>query len=152
MRYTATSGERRRRSRGGFTMIEAVVSMAIAGIVMGGIVSGFMQAHRTAEWSAYSLAAQSLALQPLEQSRAAKWDPYASPPVDQLVPTNFPMTISILDVPLSGTNIVYATNVVTIQTISTVPPLKQVSVQCTWRFHNRPVFTNSVMTLRTADQ
>jgi len=139
-------------SRGGFTLVEAVVSMLLAGIIMGGIASGYLQAHRTSEWSAYSLAAQSLAMQPLEQARAAKWDPYAYPPVDHLVASNFPKTVNILDVPISGTNVVYATNRVVIRDLSTNPPLKQITVECTWRFHTRGVFTNTIMTCRTADQ
>ena len=140
------------RDSHGFTLMEAIISMAIAGIIMGGIVSGFMQAHRTSEWSAYSLAAQSLALQPLEQARGAKWDPYAYPPVDQLVAANFPDRTNVLDVPSTGTNAVYATNRVTIRTVSAAPPLKQISVECTWTFHNRGVFTNTVTTYRAADQ
>lgn len=135
-----------------FTLMEAIISMAIAGIIMGGIVSGFMQTHRASEWSVYSLAAQSLALQPLEQARGAKWDPYAYPPVDQLVASNFPIRTNVLDIPASGTNVVYATNRITIRTVSAAPPLKQISVECTWTFHNRGVFTNSVTTYRAADQ
>jgi prepilin-type N-terminal cleavage/methylation domain-containing protein len=141
-----------RAARRGFTLVEALVSMAILGLMVTGVVSGFIQSHRTAEWSAYSLAAQSLALQAMEQSRAAKWDPTKSPAADDLVASNFPTTINILDVPLSGTNIVYATNRISIRTVSTDPPLREVAVECTWKFPNRGLFTNSILTYRAPDQ
>lgn len=139
-------------SHGAFTLIEALVSMLILGIMVTGVVAGFMQCHKTAEWSAYSLAAQSLAMQPIEQARAAKWDPTKATAVDQLVSSNFPERMLLLDVPISGTNMVYATNRVTIRTISDEPPLREISVECTWSFPNRGTFTNSVLTFRAPDQ
>lgn len=126
--------------------------MLILGISITGIVSGFMQSHRTAEWSAYSLAAQSLAMQPIEQARAAKWDPTKATPVDQLVSSNFPVRVLLLDVPISGTNIVYATNRVSIRTVSVDPPLREIAVECTWTFPNRGTFTNTMLTFRAPDQ
>lgn len=135
-----------------FTLVEALMAMVILGIMVTGVVSGFIQTHRTAEWSSASLAAQSLAMQPIEQARAAKWDPYKSRPVDQLVASNFPTTNWVLDVPISGTNIVYATNRVTITQVSTDPPLKEIKVECTWSFFNRGMFTNIVLTYRAPDQ
>ena len=126
--------------------------MLVVGIMVSGVVAGFMQTHKQAEWSAYNLAAQSLAMQPIEQARAAKWDAYAVPPVDQLQATNFPVMTNVLDIPITGTNIVWATNFVTITTVSTNPPLKQISVVTTWRFWNRGVFSNVVVTYRAPDQ
>jgi prepilin-type N-terminal cleavage/methylation domain-containing protein len=139
-------------SRRAFTLLEALVSMAILGIMVTGVVSGFIQCQRTGEWSAYSLAAQSLAMQAMEQSRAAKWDPGSATPVDDLIPSNFPTRTNVLDVPISGTNIVYATNRTTIRTVSTSPPLKEICVECTWRYPGRGVFTNSIFTFRAPDQ
>jgi Tfp pilus assembly protein PilV len=136
----------------GFSLVEALIAMVILGIMVTGIVGGFMQCHRTAEWSAHSLAAQSLAMQPIEQARAAKWDPWRSVPIDELVSSNFPMTTNILDVPISGTNIVYATNVVTIRTVSTNPPLKEIYVETRWKFDHKRLYTNWAVTYRTADQ
>jgi Tfp pilus assembly protein PilV len=133
-------------------LIEALISMLVLGIMVTGVVAGFMQCHRTAEWSAYSLAAQSLAMQPIEQARAAKWDPTKAVPMDQLVSSNFPNRVLVLDVPISGTNIVFATNRVSIRTISADPPLREIAVECTWSFPNRGTFTNSVLTFRAPDQ
>jgi prepilin-type N-terminal cleavage/methylation domain-containing protein len=135
----------------GVTLIESLIAMAILGIMVAGIIGGYVQSQRTAEWSAYNLAAQSLALQPVEQSRAAKWEPYSSNPVDEL--TNMPTrTTNVLDVPISGTSVVYATNNIRVRTVSTNPPLKEIYVECTWRLLKRGVFTNWVLTYRAPGQ
>src|SRR5258708_6632668 len=99
-----------------FTLMEVLMSISIVAVMVLGIVAGFMQTEKQAEWSAYNLAAQALAMQPIEQARGAKWDPYASPPsneVTNLIGTN----VNILDIPISGQNIVYATNVTTIRQV-----------------------------------
>lgn len=137
---------------GAFTLVEALASMFILGLMVTGIVAGFTQSHRTAEWSAYSLAAQSLAMQPIEQARAAKWDPTKAVPVDELVASNFPVRVFVLDVPASGTNRALATNRISIRTVSDDPPLREIAVECTWRFMDRGLFTNSVLTYRAPDQ
>lgn len=139
-------------SESGITMVEALLAMIVGGLMMAGVTNGFIHAMKQAEWSSYSLAANSLALQRLEQTRAAKWDPLASSPVDEVVSTNFPTDIQTLDVPISKTNVVYATNYTTILTISTNPPLKMIRVDCVWRFMSRRLFTNTVATYRAPFQ
>lgn len=139
------------KRRQAFTLMEASIASAISAMMFGGIIYGYIMSNRSAEWSAYSFAAQSLAMQRLEQSRACKWDPEATPAVDQLVAANFPVTVSILDVPMNGSNITYATNITTISTISTVPPLKMISVNAVWQFINGKVYTNSIATYRAPD-
>lgn len=138
--------------RRAFTLIEQLFAIVLAGITVSAVVSGFWQSISHAEWSAYSLAAQSIALQRLEQTRAAKWDPYAYPAIDDVQQTNFPMTTNILDIPISGGRILYATNRTTIRQISDAPRLRMIEVECTWRFFNRGVFTNTVATYRAPDQ
>ena len=71
-------------SKGGFTLVEVVVSLALAGLIFACILNSYVTSTFRAEWSGYSLAAQSLALQGMEQARAAKWDPLAWPVVDDL--------------------------------------------------------------------
>lgn len=132
--------------------MEVVMSMALAALTIGAIVSGYLLSARRAEWSAYSLAAHSLAMQQMEQTRAAKWDPSGWPPVDELVSSNFPVKAEILDIPISGTNVVYATNLTTITSLSTSPPLKMIRVDCSWMFLSRGPFTNTIVTYRTSDQ
>ena len=135
-----------------FTLEELVVSMAITSFAIGGIVSGYMMASKRAEWSAYSQAAQSLAQQKLEQTRAAKWDPYAYPPVDQVVSTNFPDSLLTLDLPVTTNAVPTAQVKVSIVTLSANPPLKSVVVSSIWSYLNHGPFTNSVASLRSPDQ
>ena len=137
---------------GAFSLAEMVVATGLAGIMIVGLVQGYILAVNQAEWSAYSLAANSLALQQLERVKSAKWDPRGFPPVDQVVSASFPDGVEILDIPVSRTNIVYATNHTTITSLTTNPPLKMVRVDCTWKFMNRGVFTNTVVTYRAPDQ
>ena len=93
-----------------------------------------------------------MALQALERTRAAKWDPYGYPSVDQLLETNFPVTVEPLDLPISGGTISYGTNRVFITTVSTAPLLRMVRVECTWTFPRRGVYTNTLFTYRAPDQ
>jgi type II secretory pathway pseudopilin PulG len=133
-------------------MPEVLIALAIGGLVFGSVLTAYVQTTIRAEWSAYNLAAHSLALQRLEQARAAKWDTQSSPPVDLMVPSNFPVTIDILDIPVSGGNVTYATNVVTISTISTDPPLKFISVDTIWQFRPGKVLSNTAASYRAPDQ
>lgn len=135
-----------------FSLTEALVSMALGLITMGGLIGGFLQSAMEAEWSSYSLAAQAQALRGVEQTRAAKWDRLGFPAVDQVVPENFPVRVEILDIPMRGDNIVYVTNFTTITSVSANPPLKLVRVDSVWGFPNRGLFTNSALTYRAPDQ
>lgn len=136
----------------GFTLPEVVISLAISVIAFSGIIYAYINTAERAEWSAYSLAAQSLAMQRIEQARAAKWDPLGYPAVDDLIAANFTNEINILDIPISKKNIVYATNITAITVISTNPPLKMIRSDCVWNFMGRRNFTNTVITYRGPDQ
>ena len=134
-------------------MAEVAIALAISALVLWGLIYGFIVSTQRAEWSAYSLAAQSLANQRLEQTRAVKWDPLKWPPdPDKLVSANFPSTPEILDIPISGGNIVYATNYTTITDVAGTTPLKLILVDCVWSFPNRGLFTNTIATYRAPDQ
>ncbi len=141
--------------RTGFTLVEVVVSIAITALAFAGVVYGYIGTGQRAEWSAYSLAAQSLAMQGVEQARAAKWDPQAWPPVDELGTTNYTQ-VEQLDVPVAGQPVL-ATNRISITTVSTSPPLRQLRADSVWMLISRPPgargpFTNTVVTYRTCDQ
>jgi type II secretory pathway pseudopilin PulG len=140
------------RRCGGFTLVEVVMSTALASLMLGGVVYGYLLAAQRAEWAAYSLAAQSLASMRVEQARSTKWDPMAWPPADELQTANFPTSVEVLDIPVSGTNLVYATNYTTISTVSAAPPLRMIRVDCVWRFYRRGLYTNTVVTYRGPDQ
>jgi hypothetical protein len=132
--------------------MEVVLAVAVGAILVSGMILGYIQSAVRAEWSAYSLAAQSLAVMRLEQTRAAKWDRLAYPPIDQVQGLNASTSIEVLDLPIMGNNIAYATNFTTVTSISTNPPLKMVRVDCVWSFGTRGTFTNSVLTYRAPDQ
>ena len=137
---------------GGFTLAEVVIASALAAISMAGVIYGYIQSAKFAEFTSYSLAAQSLALQRSEQCRTCKWDPLGYPAIDELVASNFTAQINILDIPISHSNIVYATNFTVITTLSTNPPLKMIQVNCVWPFLGRGLFTNISLTYRAPDQ
>jgi hypothetical protein len=141
-----------RAGRQGFTLPEVVIAGALGALTLGGIIYGYVISAQSAEWSSYYTAAQSLAMQRLEQTRAAKWDLQAEPQIDNLVSSNFPKSIEILDIPITRTNVVYATNLTTITTISTNPPLKMIRVDCSWNYAGHRLFTNTVVTYRSPDQ
>ena len=136
---------------GAFTLAEVMIAVAIGTAALVGIINGYLMASQRAEWSAYNLAAQSMAVQGMEQARAAKWDPLGWPPTDELGTTNFTL-IDVLDIPISGTNITYATNITTVTNITTSPPLKMIRVDSLWMFQKRGVFTNTIITYRAPDQ
>ena len=128
----------------GFTLLEVLVASAIMGLVFAGLIQSHIAMSRQTEWSGYSIAAQGLAVAQVEQFRAATWDVRGSPVVDET--TNLPtQTTAILDLPIRGTNVLWATNYIAVRTVtvSTNPPvsLKLITVSTVWRFRDK-YFTN----------
>jgi len=154
MRFVSRRAAEQLQPTAGFTLTEVVIAIAIATLSFGGVIYGYVLTADRAEWSAYSLAAQSLAMQGVEQARAAKWDPKAWPAVDELGLTNY-AEVDTLDVPVSGVPVL-ATNYMSVSLVSQSPPLRQLRADCVWSLTNgrrsRGPFTNTVITLRTADQ
>jgi hypothetical protein len=165
------------RSALGMTLIETVFAMGLSVFVFIAVITGYNMSTRRAEWSAYSLAAQALALQGIEQVRACQWDLQNPNSVqgDELQSTNFPVMVNVLDVPVTcktagpylglfpmKTNqfaallptlasnkveIIYATNFTTISNLSSAPYLKMVRVDCVWPFFSK-LYTNTAVTFR----
>ncbi len=140
-----------------FSLVEVLVSLSITGLILAGVITAYIQSLKRAEWSGYSLAAQALAIQQLEQTRAARWDTQSTPVIDELVSSNFPSpTVIMLDLPVSGTNILYATNYISISTVpvSVAPPVsvKYIEIRTVWPFTNGKIYTNTVATYRAPDQ
>jgi prepilin-type N-terminal cleavage/methylation domain-containing protein len=158
----------------GMTLVEVVMAVAIVAIVFGGTINAYIQASKQVEWSGYSMAAQSLAQETIEQARAAMWDPAQSPPINEVTNLNVlspSITYSnngtyiwtgyltnILDVPYSGTNYTVATNFVTVQMVYldgyTNVMAQFIRVDCVWPFNYRssPIcFTNTVCTMMAPD-
>ena len=152
MKVQHTTQPDRIRFLKGFSIPEVFVSLAVLGVTVGGAISGYVVAVERSQWSACSRAASALALQRIEQARAAKWDTLVSTPVDELTTNNFPSVVQPLDLPSSGNNYVYATNLTTITTVSTSPPMRMVRVDCVWPMAAHGVFTNTMIVYRTPDQ
>ena len=147
------------------------MSVAIVGVVFGATIEAYIQTAEREEWTGYSLAAQSMAQQLIEQARSSVWDPAQYPAVNQV--TNLSLsglsfnaasqtwtgyTTNILDVPYANTNYTMATNYVTIQVVyvngSTNVLNQFIRVDCVWPFGLRagcPYFTNTVCTLIAPD-
>ena len=142
-------------AKAAFTLIELLISITILAMVMAGIIYGYVQANRAAEWNSMSYAAQSFALQGLEQVRAAKWDLSSTPVWDDIpAPTNYVQT-DIMDIPVSGAPRP-VTNYITLTTIAITnssAQLRQVRSDCIWVFpRTGATFTNTVITYRAPDK
>ena len=134
------------------TLVEVVLSLAIAVIAVAGIVSGYILSGASAQKWSLSLAANARAMERIEEVRSARWDTSSWPPVDEVMATNFPEQVVVLDQSANGATIIYATNITTISQISADPPLKRVRVDCLWCFRGTVLCTNTIETCRAPDQ
>lgn len=166
----------RARRTAGFTLAEVVISIAIVATGFAGTILCYTQLARRAQWSGYSLAAQALAIQQIEQARSATYDPAqdatASNPDGRNEITNIVLiarnrsgetvtgySTNILDIPYSGNNFVFATNFVTMKPIPMGPGATglrvwMVKVDTVWPFRSGNglrLFTNSVSTFVAPD-
>jgi len=133
-------------SIGAFTLAEVVVCVAIVALLFGGIITGYIQGAYRAEWAGYNLAAQALAMQQIEQAKSAKWDNNVNEFTNLLT-----LTWATLDLPINGTNMVYATNYVTVtpNQISSTPDVfvQMVKVDTVWPYIRKGItlyYTNTV--------
>lgn len=148
------AGHPSRRHALGFTLAEIVISLAIIVVVFSSVIAAYISAAFRAQWSGYNFAAQALAMEQIELARAAKWDVMASPSYDELTmmtnlinwTTNGSGNAAVytgyatntLDLPVAGTNVVWATNYCTISMIAfgtgQTNYLHVVEVQTVWPF------------------
>lgn len=152
-----------------------MIAVMIILLAMGGLMYGYVQANRMAEYSSMSLAAQSYASQGIEQARCAQWNSQQFPPAtgqgtgDELPPTtnssgafvyilNYNLYTNTLDIPSTGTpdstNFAFwVTNYITVSQLSINPPLRQVQSDAVWMFAKTgQCYTNTVITLRAPDE
>ncbi|MGA3283855.1 MAG: hypothetical protein ABSD57_05280 [Verrucomicrobiota bacterium] len=140
------------RGQAGMMLVEVVIALAITGLTVGGIISGYIYCTTSAVKAELVQAASARALERIEQARSAQWDTAGSTNVDQLVATNFPDEVVSLDMPGSGSGGTSATIVTTISQISVTPPIKNIRVDCIWQFRGTAWITNTVETIRAPDQ
>jgi prepilin-type N-terminal cleavage/methylation domain-containing protein len=156
---------KKRTQDAGFTLVEVLIAFVIFTITISGLLYGYIQANRMAEWASMSLAAQAYATQGVELARSAQWNsqqfPYASGPGtgDELPPdptlgyTNYSLT-DTMDVPQTGALITVTNST----TVSTIPAsgnvmLRQIRCDVYWTFPLDGILcTNTAITLRGPDQ
>ena len=158
-------------SAAGYSLIEVVVAVGVMALVYGMVLNSYIQSGIMAQWSGYSLAAQSLSVQQIEQARAASWDPAnnknfitnifllsRSNNISSQTWTGY--ATNILDVPYAGTNVTMATNFVTIQYITlnndAANPVYvyMIRVDTVWPFfygNRRNYYTNTTATYFAPD-
>jgi hypothetical protein len=149
----------------GYTLAEMVVAVAILSLAFGAILVAYTQATRRAQWSGYSIAAQALAIQSLEQARSGVYDPATVPPKNELATmTNLTVWsyntntasgsgywVANIDIPYSGTNYVVATNYISVKTIWIVPntvTVQMIRVDTVWPFNGwrqNSFYTNTIV-------
>jgi len=160
-----------------FSLVEALFAITILALSIGGIVYGYAQVTRLAQWSSMSEAAQSYALQGMEQARAAQWNPWdyttnTGPwSENQITVPSVITQQDLLDIPIKGnpfstnaggafTNTAFfATNYITITQVTNyqggafAANLRQIRSVCYWTFpYTGRQFSNTVITLRASDE
>jgi prepilin-type N-terminal cleavage/methylation domain-containing protein len=136
----------------GMTLVEVVVALAITTILIGGVVSGYNYCTNASIKAELIQAANAKAMERLEETRSAVWAPNRDVPVDQLISTNFPILSVSLDVPGAVSNGTLATIQTTITSLSATPPTRSIHVDAVWQYLDSEWVTNSVETIRAADQ
>lgn len=166
MRLAKKNGQAAGAACSGFTLVEILIAFVIFTGVTSGILYGYVQTNRMAEWSCMSLSAQSYAAQGAEQARAADWRPRDYPvtngygTMDELPPvayvncgSNYVMDIPIRGNPSSTDFPFFVTNYVTVSTITLNPPLRQIRSDAVWTFYlTGRIYTNTVILQRAPDQ
>jgi hypothetical protein len=133
------------------TLVEVIVALAISGLMMAGIVTGYIFCTTSTVKDSLYMAANARAMERIEETRCARWDTSSLPAVDQLVATNFPDKVVTLDMSGSGSGSVLATIKTDISQISLSPPLRRIHVDCIWQFKGVEFVTNSIETCRAPD-
>jgi hypothetical protein len=150
-----------------FTLMEVVVSVAIAALIFGGTITAYIQVTKRAEWSGYSMAAQAYAIQQLEQARSAVWDASNTASTRNeltnlnLVGWTYNTSTRVgkgyswgnLDLPISSTNYVRVTNFVTVTQITNITGVPSITIQmvqvdAVWpfgAFGTKRLYTNTVV-------
>jgi hypothetical protein len=169
---------RRARGEAATTFIDILISIVIVALVFGTIINGYLAGAVKMEWTGYSLAAQSLSAQSVEQARSAVWDiavgknqltnmingnnvVQSMSSYDSTTLTATIVATNLLDVPWRGTNYTTATNIITIQQVNEsgvagTVLLQFIRVDTIWPFsgwgnHALRFYTNTTCTYMAPD-
>jgi hypothetical protein len=134
------------------TLVEVVVALAITGLMVAGIVTGYIFCTTSTVKDSLYMAGNARAMERLEETRSAIWAPYRGDPEDDLVATNFPDKVVTLDLSGSGSDTTSATLKTEITQISLSPPVRRIRVDCIWQFRGVELITNTIETIRAPDQ
>ena len=130
-----------------------MISVVIITMFFATVLLTYTRAQQRAQWSGYSLAAQAQSTRQLEEFRAVLWDTQSTPITDNT--TNIPTPLVLpLDLPITGTNVVYATNYATVTTLSNFgnnAQVKMIVINTVWPWNGKS-FTNTVVDYRAPDQ
>ena len=145
-----------RRACAAFTLMEVVISLMVLTIVLAGLIYGYAQINRNAEWNNLSLVGQAFASDYVEQARGAQWNsqltsggPGTSDPL--LCPTNY--TRLDTNFSASGRSQVVTTTVSIASLTTNNIYLRQIRADSSWVFPlTGQTFTNTVVTQRAPDQ
>jgi Tfp pilus assembly protein PilV len=151
----------------GFTLAEVAIACGIVMMVFTGIIVAYTQATYRAEWTGYSLAAESLAMKQIEQARSAHWDPADPTQKNEIYAlsiqgSNFSSGVltgyswTNLDLPTTSTNYVRATNYLTVKPVPSTTPASNIMVRVdtVWKFRWRnttKLYTNTICTYLAPD-
>lgn len=161
--------------RRAFTLVEVLISIVLLAMVLASICYGYTEANRIAIWCSMSQAAQSFAMQGMEQARAALWNPWDAytntgyGTEDELPPSAYAVFTQqdFMDIPMKGlpytststnytyfqTNYVYITQISNSTSGTFYAPLRQIKSTVVWTFpFTSQCWTNTVVTLRASDQ
>jgi prepilin-type N-terminal cleavage/methylation domain-containing protein len=146
------------RGRAGMTLVEVVIALALSGLMVAGLVTGYIFCTTSAVKDSLYMAANARAMERLEETRSATWSLYGSNPTDELVATNFPdETNVVLDLSASSSTITLATLKTGISQVlpsaasPSSAPVRRIHVDCIWEFKGE-LITNSIETFRAPDQ
>lgn len=168
---------RRKRGEAGFVMTfwEVLIAVFIVALVFGLIFDGYVTTAKMAQWTGYSLAAQAMSGQSIEQARSAVWDiAMQKTEVTNMNLINKQITYSgnnwtmtgyttnVLDIPWKGTNYIVATNFITVQSFfengvsNPWVQMQSVTVQTVWPFdawgsYSLRYYTNTICTFIAPD-
>jgi prepilin-type N-terminal cleavage/methylation domain-containing protein len=136
------------RGRAGMTLVEVVVALAITGLMVAGLVTGYIFCTTSTVKDSLYMAANARAMERMEETRSAIWSLYGPNPQDDLVTNNFPDKVVTLDLSGSGSAITLATLKTDISQILPSPslpnaaPVRRIHVDCIWQFQGVEIVTS----------